>query len=102
MIGKVFGSVMGARIAERAGQSGALGASAGILASRFIRRSPLGALAAGGAWLGHKLYKRHQERKLDEAANNAKPAKAIKPATAKAREITPNEPVAPKVPPSAT
>ncbi|MCB2015284.1 MAG: hypothetical protein R3E11_08065 [Sphingobium sp.] len=79
MLGKVVGGFMGSRIAERAGQSGALGASAGIVASRFVRRSPIGALVVGGAWLGHKLYKRNQERKFEAAALNAKPAKVVAP-----------------------
>lgn len=79
MLGKVVGGFMGSRIAERAGQSGALGATAGILASRVIRRSPIGALVIGGAWLGHKLYKRNQERKFEAAAQNAKPAKIASP-----------------------
>jgi hypothetical protein len=79
MIGKILGGVMGARIAENAGKAGALGGVAGYVATRVIKRSPIGALVLGGAWLGHKLYKRNQERKLDTAARNAKPAKVIKP-----------------------
>lgn len=79
MLGKVMGSVMGARIAENSGKSGALGAAAGYVASRLVRRSPIGALMVGGAWLGHKLYKRNQERKFDKAASAAKPVKAAKP-----------------------
>ena len=79
MIGKVVGGVLGTRIAEKSGQSGALGAAAGLYASKFVKRSPIGALVIGGAWLGHKLYKRNQERKLEAAANAAKPAKVITP-----------------------
>lgn len=94
MLGKMVGGVLGARIAERAGRSGVLGGAAGYMASRFIRRSPLGALLIGGAWVGHKLYRRGQERKMDDAARNARPAKVVEP-----ESLTPNEPVAPEVPP---
>lgn len=94
MLGKMVGGVLGARIAERAGRSGVLGGAAGFMASRFIRRSPIGALLVGGAWVGHKLYQRGQERKMDEAARNAKPAKVVEPDAPGA-----NEPVAPEVPP---
>lgn len=79
MIGKVVGGVLGSRIAEKSGQSGALGAAAGLYASKFVKRSPIGALVVGGAWLGHKLYKRSQERKFEAAAKAAKPAKIIRP-----------------------
>ena len=79
MIGKLVGGMMGSRIAEKSGNSGMMGAAAGLLASSFVRRSPIGALIIGGAWLGHKLYKRNQERKLETAAKAAKPAKVITP-----------------------
>lgn len=79
MIGKLVGSVLGTRIAERSGQSGALGAMAGFFASKYVRRSPIGALVVGGAWLGHKLYKRHQEREFEQAAKAAKPARTASP-----------------------
>ena len=79
MIGKIVGGVLGTRIAEKSGQSGALGAAAGLFASKFIKRSPIGTLVIGGAWLGHKLYKRNQERKFEVAANTAKPAKVVTP-----------------------
>ena len=95
MLGKLVGGVIGARVAENAGKSGKLGAAAGYVASRVIKRSPIGALVIGGAWLGHKLYKRDQERKFEAAANNAKPVKAVEP-------VTPNEPVAPEVPSAAS
>lgn len=96
MFGKVVGGVIGARIAENSGKSGALGAAAGYVVSRIVRRSPVGALMIGGAWLGHKLYKRDQERKFDQAAQNAKPVKAVTP-DAPIRK----EPAAPEVPPKA-
>ena len=62
MFGKVVGSVLGASIAERSGKSGLIGGAAGLVVSRIVRRSPLTALLVGGAWLGHKLYRRNQER----------------------------------------
>lgn len=79
MLGKLVAGVMGSRIAENAGKSGAVGAAAGLLARGMIRRSPIGALMLGGAWMGHKLYKRNKERQLDAAANTAKPAKVVEP-----------------------
>ena len=83
MFGKMFAGFVGARVAETAGKSGLLGAAAGLAVSRVVRRSPLGALVIGGAWLGHKLYKRGQERAFDKAARNAKRVKpAVQPAEA--------------------
>lgn len=79
MFGKLIGGALGSRIAEKSGQSGAVGAAAGLLASKLVKRSPIGALIIGGAWLGHKLYKRSQERKFEAAAQAAKPAKPAKP-----------------------
>lgn len=78
MFGKLVGGMLGSRIAERSGQSGMMGAAAGLLASNFVRKSPIGALIIGGAWLGHKLYKRNEERKLNAMADAAKPAKAAR------------------------
>lgn len=79
MLGKVVGAVIGSNIAERAGKSGLVGGVAGMAMSRIVRRSPVGALVIGGAWIGHKLYKRNQERKFDAAAQAAKPVKAAGP-----------------------
>ena len=73
MFGKVVGSVLGASIAERSGKAGALGGAAGLVVSRLVRRSPLTALLVGGAWLGHKLYRRNQEREAKAAAATAEP-----------------------------
>lgn len=81
VLGKAVAGVIGARIAEHAGKSGALGAAAGLVVSRIVRRSPVGAVAVGGLWLGHKLYQRHKERRFDEAANKAKPVHAADPAS---------------------
>ena len=76
MLGKVAGAVIGSRIAEHAGKSGVLGGAVGMVASRIVRKSPVGALVIGGAWVGHKLYKRNQERKFEAAARAAKPVHA--------------------------
>ena len=81
MLGKAVGGVIGSRIAEGAGHSGLLGGAAGMAVSRFVRKSPVGALVVGGAWVGHKLYKRNQERKFEAAAKAAKPVKAVDPST---------------------
>lgn len=94
MLGRMIGSVIGAHLAEQTGRSGILGGAAGMMASRLVRRSPIGALLVGGAWVGHKLYQRNKERKFDEAANKARPAKV-----AKADSAATAEPVAPEIPP---
>lgn len=73
MLGKIFAGFVGARIAEQSGKSGLLGATSGLVFSRIARRSPLGAMVIGGAWLGRKLYQRNKEREFDRAARNAKP-----------------------------
>lgn len=65
MFGKVVGSVLGASIAEKSGKSGLLGGAAGLIATRILRRSPMTALLVGGAWLGHKLYRRNREREAN-------------------------------------
>ncbi|MBP8671367.1 MAG: hypothetical protein IT554_07705 [Sphingomonadaceae bacterium] len=78
MIGKLIGGMLGSSIAEKSGKSGAMGAMAGLLASNFVRRSPIGALVIGGAWLGHKLYKRNQERRFEGAAQVARSANKSK------------------------
>ncbi len=89
MIGKLLGGVLGSRIAEKSGQSGTMGALAGLAASTFVRRSPIGALVIGGVWLGHKLYKRNEERKQEQAALAAKPARVAPVATA---PVVPDKP----------
>jgi len=94
MLGKVFAGFIGARVAETAGKSGLLGAATGLVISRVARRSPLGALVIGGAWLGHKLYKRNQERAFEKAARQAKrvgpapvqPVDAVAPASGRRAE----------------
>lgn len=81
MLGKVVGGIIGSTIAEQSGRSGLLGGAAGVVLSRIVRRSPMGALMIGGAWVGHKLYRRNQERKFDAAARAAKPVRVADPAT---------------------
>ena len=78
MLGKLVAGALGSRIAEQSGKSGALGAIGGLVANRIIKRSPLGAVVIGGAWVAHKLYKRKQERDEEAAALTAKPVKAAK------------------------
>ena len=58
---KIAATVVGARVAAATGKSGLLGVAAGALASRFITRSPMGALLIGGAYLGHKLWFKKQD-----------------------------------------
>lgn len=107
MMGKILGGVLGARIAERSGNSGLVGAAAGYVASRVVRRSPMGALFVGGLWLGKKLYSRNKERHFDIAASKARPvqgvaspASTVQPAPEQAPgDLAANDPMAPKVPP---
>lgn len=84
MLGKVFSGIVGSTIAAQAGKSGALGAVAGVVINRVVRRSPVGAMVIGGIWVGSKLYKRRkqrEERKFEAAALAAKPVKPADPAT---------------------
>lgn len=83
MLGKLISGVVGSHVAEQSGKSGALGAVGGLVANRIIKRSPIGALVIGGAWVAHKLYKRKQERDEQAAALAAKPVKAAKKPAAK-------------------
>ena len=67
MLGKIAGSIIGARLADHADRSSTLGAAAGLVATWFVRRSPVGALVIGAAWVGHKLYTRSRERDAEAA-----------------------------------
>ena len=76
MLGKFISGFVGARVADEVGRSGVLGAAVGVIASRVITRSPLGAATVGGVWIAHKLWKRKKERderREELAALNAKP-----------------------------
>jgi hypothetical protein len=107
MLGKILGGVLGARIAERSGNSGLVGAAAGYVASRVVRRSPVGALVVGGLWLGKKLYSRNKERHFDIAARNARPVQGVASPAATVQpaaehppgDLAANDPMAPKAPP---
>ena len=77
MFGKVIAGAIGSRIAEKSGNSGVLGAAAGLVANRIIRRSPIGAIAVGGAYLAHKLWKHKKMRDEEAAALAAKPVKPV-------------------------
>lgn len=76
MIGKIITGIVGSRIAEKSGNSGILGAAAGVVAGRIVKRSPLGAVVVGGAYVAHKLWKHKKMRDEDAAAMAAKPVKA--------------------------
>lgn len=89
MFGKLLGGVLGSSIAAESGKSGTMGAVAGMVASTVVRRSPFAALIIGGAWLGHKLYKRNEERKEEQAALAAKPARVAPAPTA---PVVPDKP----------
>ncbi|CAH0352043.1 hypothetical protein BH11PSE5_BH11PSE5_14210 [soil metagenome] len=62
MLRKVMASVIGTRIAADTGKSsGVLGVAAGLLATRVIARSPLGALVLGGGYIAHKMLQKKRE-----------------------------------------
>lgn len=61
IITKLAATMIGTRIAADSGKSGLLGVAAGMLATRVIARSPMGAVLVGGSYLAHKLWKKKQE-----------------------------------------
>lgn len=73
---KLVGEVA-SRLIDTASKGGStlLGKAAGVVAVRIARRSPVGAILIGGAYVAHKLYQRHKEREDDARASKAKPAK---------------------------
>lgn len=61
MIRGILGSLIGAEIDRRNGDSGFKGAALGMIAGRVLTRmGPLG-LALGGAYVAKKAYDRHRE-----------------------------------------
>ncbi|PZU59079.1 MAG: hypothetical protein DI547_07525 [Sphingobium sp.] len=58
MLGKIATTIIGTRVAAEAGKAGLVGAAAGMVATRIITRSPIGALAVGGAYVAHKLWQK--------------------------------------------
>jgi hypothetical protein len=61
ILGKIATTIIGTRIAAEAGKAGLLGAAAGMVATRVIARSPIGALAIGGAYVAHKLWQKKKQ-----------------------------------------
>lgn len=61
MLGKIATTMVGTRIAAETGKAGLLGVAAGMIATRVIARSPMGALALGGAYVAHKLFLKKRE-----------------------------------------
>jgi len=80
MLGKAIFGFVGSRIAEESGKSGVLGAAAGVVANRLVRRSPVAALAVGSAWLMHKLYLKKKAQAEQEEEARALAAKPVMPA----------------------
>lgn len=58
---KAAATIIGTRIAADTGKSGLLGVAAGMLATRVIARSPVGALLVGGTYVAHKLLQKKRE-----------------------------------------
>lgn len=61
MLGKIATTIIGTRIAAESGKAGLLGAAAGMVATRVITRSPIGALMVGGAYVAHKLWRKKKQ-----------------------------------------
>ncbi|HEX7782344.1 MAG TPA: hypothetical protein VF509_06025 [Sphingobium sp.] len=61
MLGRIATTIIGTRIAAETGKAGLVGAAAGMLATRVLTRSPLGAIAIGGAYVAHKLWQKKKE-----------------------------------------
>lgn len=61
MLGKIATTIIGTRIAAETGKAGLVGAAAGMLATRVLTRSPLGAIAIGGAYVAHKLWQKKKD-----------------------------------------
>lgn len=69
MLSKIAGAVIGTRIAAESGKAGLLGAVAGMVATRVIARSPVGAAMIGGAYVAHKLWQK--KRQIDKVGPHA-------------------------------
>ena len=89
MLGKLVSGVVGSSIAAQSGKSGALGAAAGLVVNRIVKRSPLTALVIGGVWVARKLHKRSQERQALEQANKPT-AHAPMPVESSAPSVVPS------------
>ena len=61
MLGKIAATMIGTRVASEAGKAGLIGTAAGMIATRVITRSPIGALMVGGAYVAHKLWQKKQQ-----------------------------------------
>lgn len=111
MLGKIATTIIGTRIAAETGKAGLVGAAAGMLATRVLTRSPLGAIAIGGVYVAHKLWQKKKdidkkgphEAAVDDGLvpkggkrkNGRQPRAPLKARVAyrKARPINPDEPV---------
>jgi hypothetical protein len=61
MLGRIATTVIGTRIAAETGRAGLVGTAVGMVATRVIARSPVGALAIGGAYVAHKLWQKKKQ-----------------------------------------
>jgi len=61
VIGKMATTIVGTRIAAETGKAGFAGVAVGMIATRIISRSPMGALFVGGAYLAHQVIKKMRE-----------------------------------------
>ncbi|WP_336964474.1 hypothetical protein [Sphingobium aquiterrae] len=105
ILGKIASTIIGTRIAAESGKAGLLGAAAGMVATRVITRSPIGALAIGGAYVAHKLWQKkkqidakgpHEVAVEDGLVKKGQPPLSAIPHRAryrKARPVTPRTPV---------
>lgn len=79
-LGGTISGLVRERIAAEAGKAGMIGAAAGAVASRLVKRSPVAALAVGSAWLMHKLYLKKKAQAEQEEEARALAAKPVMPA----------------------
>ncbi|MET0240964.1 MAG: hypothetical protein ABW184_13825 [Sphingobium sp.] len=67
----IAGTLLARQVGVTAGQAGLVGLVAGTAFNFLLRRSPVGAIALGGAMLAHKAYKSGQEAKAKRDAKLA-------------------------------
>ncbi|CAN5235094.1 hypothetical protein BH10PSE12_BH10PSE12_35470 [soil metagenome] len=88
MLGRIATTIVGTRIAAETGKAGLVGTAIGMVATRIITRSPMGALMVGGAYVAHKLIQKKRQIDLEgphQTAIDDGLAKPGSPAPAKQR-----------------
>jgi hypothetical protein len=98
ILGRIATTIVGTRIAAETGKAGLVGTAIGMVATRIVTRSPMGALMVGGAYIAHKLIQKkrqidregpHQVAIEDGFAQPGSPAPAPRLSYRKARSAKP-------------